>query len=170
MSAVEAPPFIRTIEWDMMDKNKFFPLSMLSSFSIRCCLYPLTVIKTRLQIQRRNHMYTGKWKKPFVFPPHQSFPLNFVFFPLFTYSFEKSLSSIFFNDSFFPRNDRRIQKNSQNRRFFRPLSRLLDKLRSNYFRSFLCLHLRGSATSFRTKSIHRRFRFENQGIDRRRCC
>lgn len=95
MSAVEAPPFIRTIEWDMMDKNKFFPLSMLSSFSIRCCLYPLTVIKTRLQIQRRNHMYTGKWKKPFVFPPHQSFPLNFVFFPLLTYSFEKSLSSIF---------------------------------------------------------------------------
>ncbi|KAK0087448.1 hypothetical protein PV325_000947 [Microctonus aethiopoides] len=59
MSAVEAPPFIRTIEWDMMDKTKFFPLSMLSSFSVRCCLYPLTVIKTRLQIQRRNHMYTG---------------------------------------------------------------------------------------------------------------
>ncbi|CAD6216109.1 GSCOCG00004325001-RA-CDS [Cotesia congregata] len=59
MSAIEAPPFIKTIEWDMMDKTKFFPLSMLSSFSIRCCLYPLTVIKTRLQIQRRNHMYTG---------------------------------------------------------------------------------------------------------------
>ncbi|XP_015111247.1 solute carrier family 25 member 44 isoform X1 [Diachasma alloeum] len=59
MSAVEAPPFIRTIEWDMMDKTKFFPLSMLSSFSVRCCLYPLTVIKTRLQVQRRNHMYTG---------------------------------------------------------------------------------------------------------------
>lgn len=59
MSSVETPPFIRTIEWDMMDKTKFFPLSMLSSFSVRCCLYPLTVIKTRLQIQRRNHMYTG---------------------------------------------------------------------------------------------------------------
>ncbi|XP_034179616.1 solute carrier family 25 member 44 [Osmia lignaria lignaria] len=52
-------PFIRTIEWDMMDKTKFFPLSMLSSFSVRCCLYPLTVIKTRLQIQRQNHMYNG---------------------------------------------------------------------------------------------------------------
>lgn len=59
MSAVEAPPFIRTIEWDMMDKTKFFPLSMLSSFSVRCCLYPLTVIKTRLQIQRHNVMYNG---------------------------------------------------------------------------------------------------------------
>ncbi|XP_031825698.1 solute carrier family 25 member 44 [Nomia melanderi] len=59
MAAVEAPPFIRTIEWDMMDKTKFFPLSMLSSFSVRCFLYPLTVIKTRLQIQRHNHMYNG---------------------------------------------------------------------------------------------------------------
>ncbi|XP_031782497.1 solute carrier family 25 member 44 [Nasonia vitripennis] len=59
MATVEATPFIRTIEWDMMDKTKFFPLSMLSSFSVRCCLYPLTVIKTRLQIQRRSHMYTG---------------------------------------------------------------------------------------------------------------
>lgn len=59
MSAVEAPPFIRTIEWEMMDKTKFFPLSMLSSFSVRCCLYPLTVIKTRLQVQKHNHMYSG---------------------------------------------------------------------------------------------------------------
>lgn len=31
------PPtdFIRTIEWDMMDKSKFFPLSMASSFTVR---------------------------------------------------------------------------------------------------------------------------------------
>jgi len=59
-TAVEAPQFIRTIEWDMMDKSKFFPLSMLSSFSIRCVLYPLTVIKTRLQLQRHDQMYKGK--------------------------------------------------------------------------------------------------------------
>uniref|UniRef100_A0A6P7FR27 Solute carrier family 25 member 44 n=1 Tax=Diabrotica virgifera virgifera TaxID=50390 RepID=A0A6P7FR27_DIAVI len=50
---------IRTIEWDMMDKTKFFPLSMLSSFSVRCALYPLTLIKTRLQIQKHNDLYTG---------------------------------------------------------------------------------------------------------------
>lgn len=53
-------PFIKTIEWDMMDKRKFFPLSMLSSFSVRCCLYPLTVIKTRLQLQKHGEMYGGK--------------------------------------------------------------------------------------------------------------
>lgn len=60
-SMVEAPPphFIKTIEWDMMDKTKFFPLSMLSSFTVRCALYPLTLIKTRLQIQKHNVMYTG---------------------------------------------------------------------------------------------------------------
>lgn len=59
---VESPPpqIIKTIEWDMMDKTKFVPLSMLSSFSVRCCLYPLTLIKTRLQIQKHNDMYKGE--------------------------------------------------------------------------------------------------------------
>lgn len=56
----EQKDFIKTIEWDMMDKSKFFPLSMLSSFSVRCALYPLTLIKTRLQVQKRNDIYTGK--------------------------------------------------------------------------------------------------------------
>lgn len=60
-SMVEAPPpeIIKNIEWDMMDKTKFFPLSMLSSFTVRCALYPLTLIKTRLQIQKHNDVYTG---------------------------------------------------------------------------------------------------------------
>lgn len=43
----------------MMDKARFFPLSMLSSFSVRCSLYPLTLIKTRLQIQKHDSMYSG---------------------------------------------------------------------------------------------------------------
>lgn len=50
---------ISTIEWDMMDKTKFLPLSMLSSFCVRCTLYPLTLIKTRLQIQKHGEMYKG---------------------------------------------------------------------------------------------------------------
>lgn len=59
---VETPDhrIIRNIEWEMMDKAKFFPLSMLSSFSVRCALYPLSLIKTRLQIQKHNDLYTGK--------------------------------------------------------------------------------------------------------------
>lgn len=51
--------YIRTIEWDMMNKYKFFPLSLLSSFSVRCALYPFTVIKTRIQIQRHSEIYKG---------------------------------------------------------------------------------------------------------------
>lgn len=51
--------YIRTIEWHMMNKTKFFPLSMLSSFSVRCCLFPLTVIKTQLQVQHKSDVYKG---------------------------------------------------------------------------------------------------------------
>lgn len=63
------PDTINTIEWDMMDKRKFFPLSMLSSFTVRCCLYPLTVIKTRLQVQRHDQMYKGKYLYEPLPPP-----------------------------------------------------------------------------------------------------
>jgi len=55
----DGSPYIRTIEWDMMNKTKFFPLSMLSSFSVRCCLFPLTVIKTQLQVQHKSDVYKG---------------------------------------------------------------------------------------------------------------
>ena len=43
-------PTITTIEWEMLDKRKFYPLSMMSSFTVRCFLYPLTLIRTRLQV------------------------------------------------------------------------------------------------------------------------
>lgn len=56
---VTDPQFIKTIEWEMMNKTMFFPLSMLSSFTIRCCFYPLTLIKTQLQIQLKNNVYNG---------------------------------------------------------------------------------------------------------------
>lgn len=39
-----------TIEWDMMNKTRFFGLSVVHSISLRFFLYPLTVIKTRLQV------------------------------------------------------------------------------------------------------------------------
>lgn len=50
---------IRVIEWHMMDKRKFYPLSVLCSVGVRGLLYPLTVVKTRLQIQRQNSLYSG---------------------------------------------------------------------------------------------------------------
>lgn len=59
-NVIASKAHISTIEWDMMDKTKFLPLSMLSSFCVRCALYPLTLIKTRLQIQKHGEMYKGK--------------------------------------------------------------------------------------------------------------
>lgn len=59
MTEVSSNAYIKNIEWDMMDKKKFFPLSMLSSFSVRCCLFPLTVIKTQLQVQHKSDVYKG---------------------------------------------------------------------------------------------------------------
>ncbi|CAG4969866.1 unnamed protein product [Colias eurytheme] len=58
---VETPPpqLITNIEWGMMDKSKFFPLYTLSSFTVRCALYPLTLIKTQIQVQRKKEAYKG---------------------------------------------------------------------------------------------------------------
>ncbi|CAB3242615.1 unnamed protein product [Arctia plantaginis] len=58
---VETPPpqLITNIEWEMMDKSKFFPLYTLSSFTVRCALYPLTLIKTQIQVQRKRDAYKG---------------------------------------------------------------------------------------------------------------
>ena len=52
---------IKTVEWDMLDKSKFFPYSMASSFTVRCFLYPLTLIRTRLQVQRGHDVYAGTY-------------------------------------------------------------------------------------------------------------
>jgi len=63
-SGVGVPPsgtksYITTIEWEMLDKRRFYPLSMMSSFTVRCFLYPLTLIRTRLQVQHQNAIYKG---------------------------------------------------------------------------------------------------------------
>ena len=45
---------VQTIEWDMLDKRRFYPYSMVSSFTVRCFLYPLTLVRTRLQVGNIN--------------------------------------------------------------------------------------------------------------------
>lgn len=54
-------PYIRVVEWEMLDKRRFYPLSMMSSFTVRCFLYPLTLIRTRLQVQHKNAIYKGTY-------------------------------------------------------------------------------------------------------------
>ena len=50
---------IQVIELHMMDKKKYFPLAMASSFAVRGFLYPVNLIKTRLQIQKQRAVYSG---------------------------------------------------------------------------------------------------------------
>src|SRR5688500_12072412 len=48
------------IECEMMDSNRFFSLSIVNSVTLRIFLYPLTVVKTRLQVQRGKYpVYSG---------------------------------------------------------------------------------------------------------------
>ena len=63
-------PNITIIEWEMLDKRKFFPLSMMSSFTVRCFLYPLTLIRTRLQVgtcRKLKFVWEGFIKKSGIF-------------------------------------------------------------------------------------------------------
>lgn len=50
---------ITVIEFHMMDKRKYFPLTALSGFTIRTLLYPFSLVKTRLQLQRHHSVYTS---------------------------------------------------------------------------------------------------------------
>ncbi|KAL8558706.1 hypothetical protein ACOMHN_037799 [Nucella lapillus] len=50
---------IEVIELRMMDRRKYYPLTLASGLSIRCMLYPFMLIKTRLQIQRGQTLYKG---------------------------------------------------------------------------------------------------------------
>lgn len=52
---------IQVIELHMVEKSKYFPLTALSGFVIRGVLYPFSLIKTRLQVQRHNALYKGTW-------------------------------------------------------------------------------------------------------------
>ena len=61
MNPIEETSYIRTIEWEMLDKKKFIPLSITSSCMVRTSLYPFTLVKTRLQIQKGNEIYKGTW-------------------------------------------------------------------------------------------------------------
>lgn len=38
------------IEWHMLNQRKYVPLNMASLFTIRSFIYPLTVVKTKIQV------------------------------------------------------------------------------------------------------------------------
>lgn len=50
---------INDIQWEMIDKKRYFPLTIINMFTVRSILYPLTLVRTRLQVQTRGSLYTG---------------------------------------------------------------------------------------------------------------
>lgn len=50
---------IRVIEWADLDKNKFYSLGVFMMLSVRATVYPFTLIRTRLQVQRGSSQYRG---------------------------------------------------------------------------------------------------------------
>lgn len=50
---------IKVIELHMMDKRKYYPLALCSGFAIRSFLYPVSLIRTRLQVQKKRNVYKG---------------------------------------------------------------------------------------------------------------
>ncbi|XP_072528502.1 solute carrier family 25 member 44a isoform X2 [Salminus brasiliensis] len=50
---------IRIIEWEDLDKRKFYSLGVFMTLTTRATVYPFTLIRTRLQIQKGKSLYNG---------------------------------------------------------------------------------------------------------------
>lgn len=61
MSENDEPKLTHDIDWPMLDKNRYVPLSLLSTFTVRSLLYPFTLVRTRLQVQIQSSIYKGTW-------------------------------------------------------------------------------------------------------------
>lgn len=61
MSESDEPSLTHDIDWPMLDKNRYIPLSLLSTFTVRSLLYPITLVRTRLQVQIKSSIYKGTW-------------------------------------------------------------------------------------------------------------
>ncbi|XP_066524462.1 solute carrier family 25 member 44a isoform X1 [Hoplias malabaricus] len=50
---------IRIIEWEDLDKRKFYSLGVFMTLTTRATVYPFTLIRTRLQVQKGKSLYKG---------------------------------------------------------------------------------------------------------------
>ncbi|XP_051975969.1 solute carrier family 25 member 44-like [Xyrauchen texanus] len=50
---------IKIIEWEDLDKRKFYSLGIFMTMTTRATLYPFTLIRTRLQVQKGKSLYNG---------------------------------------------------------------------------------------------------------------
>ncbi|TSK19991.1 Solute carrier family 25 member 44 [Bagarius yarrelli] len=52
---------IQIIEWEDLDKRKFYSFGVFMTMSIRATVYPAMLIRTRLQVQRGKSLYSGTY-------------------------------------------------------------------------------------------------------------
>ncbi|KFO96697.1 Solute carrier family 25 member 44, partial [Calypte anna] len=57
--AMEDKRNIPIIEWEHLDKRKFYLLGICMTMMIRVSVYPFTLIRTRLQVQKGKSLYNG---------------------------------------------------------------------------------------------------------------
>lgn len=50
---------IQIIEWEDLDKRKFYSLGVFMTLTTRATVYPASLIRTRLQVQKGKTLYTG---------------------------------------------------------------------------------------------------------------
>ncbi|KAL4622775.1 solute carrier family 25 member 44 [Arapaima gigas] len=50
---------IQIIEWEDLDKKKFYSFGVFMTMTIRATVYPATLIRTRLQVQKGKLLYNG---------------------------------------------------------------------------------------------------------------
>ncbi|CEF65635.2 Solute carrier family 25 member 44 [Strongyloides ratti] len=57
--SLDAIEKLHVIEWEHLDLKKFYPMALVTSWTVRTALYPMSVVKSRLQLQRQNEIYKG---------------------------------------------------------------------------------------------------------------
>ncbi|TKR59969.1 hypothetical protein L596_029571 [Steinernema carpocapsae] len=59
------------VEWDHMNLKMFYPMALASTWSVRTCLYPLAVLRSRLQLQKQHTVYRGTMDAFFSIAKHE---------------------------------------------------------------------------------------------------
>ncbi|CAD5233997.1 unnamed protein product [Bursaphelenchus xylophilus] len=57
----QQPEVLRVIEWDHMNLKLFYPMALTSTWTVRTLLYPLAVLRARLQLQKQTSVYRNTW-------------------------------------------------------------------------------------------------------------
>uniref|UniRef100_A0A914ULW5 Solute carrier family 25 member 44 n=1 Tax=Plectus sambesii TaxID=2011161 RepID=A0A914ULW5_9BILA len=70
---LENMPELRVIEWQHLNLSMFYPTALFSTWSVRTMLYPLAVVRSRLQLQKQHTVYRSTWHAFRSIAKHEGF-------------------------------------------------------------------------------------------------